>query len=215
MERLLAAYRAGIFPWYAEGEPVLWWSPDPRLILFPGEFRLSASLRREIRKACFEITMDTAFEKVIRACASVHGRAGQGTWIVDEMIDAYCRLHRAGYAHSVEAWQGGKLAGGLYGVSLGACFFGESMFTLVSNASKVAFARLVAFLSARHFDMIDCQMTTAHLVRLGAVEMRRNAFLKRLEAALQAPTLKGAWRPNRSGASFPEALPVDAKRAVV
>lgn len=214
-ERLLAAYRAGLFPWYSEGEPILWWSPDPRLVLFPGDLKVSERLRRVIRKGDFDITMDTVFEEVIRACASVNDRARQGTWIVDDMIDAYCRLHRAGYAHSVEAWQEGRLAGGLYGLSLGRCFFGESMFTRVSNASKAAFVGLVGFLAARNFDMIDCQMTTAHLVRFGAVEIRRNTFLKRLTAALQAPTMTGAWRLDRPGASFAEDLPARAKRAAV
>lgn len=213
VERLLAAYRAGIFPWYAEGDPILWWSPDPRLVLFPGDLRISRRLGRVLRKKTFQVTMDTAFEAVVRACASAPRRSGPGTWIIDEMIDAYCRLHRAGYAHSVEAWQEGELAGGLYGVSLGRCFFGESMFTRTSNASKVAFVRLVQFLSGRDFDMIDCQMTTAHLVRFGAVEMRREAFLKRLSAALQASTATGTWRMDPGGPYSQNGLPLRDDRA--
>lgn len=213
VERLLAAYRAGIFPWYAEGDPILWWSPDPRLVLFPGDLRISRRLGRVLRKKTFQVTMDTAFEQVIRACAAAPRRSGDGTWIVDEMIDAYCRLHRAGYAHSVEAWQEGKLAGGLYGVSLGRCFFGESMFTRTSDASKVAFVRLVQFLWNRDFDMIDCQMTTAHLVRFGAVEMRREAFLRRLAAALRASTATGTWRMDPGGPCFQNGLPPGDDRA--
>ncbi|MFZ5562924.1 MAG: leucyl/phenylalanyl-tRNA--protein transferase [Thermodesulfobacteriota bacterium] len=206
IDRLLAAYRAGIFPWYAEGEPTLWWSPDPRLVLFPGDLRVSARLRRLIRGGGFALTMDTAFEAVIRACATAGDRTQTGTWITGEMVEAYCRLHRAGYAHSVEAWRDGGLAGGLYGVSLGRCFFGESMFTGVSNASKVALVGLVEFLAARNFDMIDCQMTTAHLMRFGAVEVRRSVFLKRLAVALQAPTLTGTWRPDAAGGVFQRTL---------
>lgn len=213
VERLLAAYRAGIFPWYAEGDPILWWSPDPRLVLFPGDLRISRRLGRVLRKKPFQVTMDAAFEQVVRACAAAPRRSGPGTWIVDEMIDAYCRLHRAGYAHSVEAWQEGELAGGLYGVSLGRCFFGESMFTRTSNASKAALVRLVQFLSDRGFDMIDCQMTTAHLVGFGAVEISRKLFLKRLAAALMAPTLTGNWRLETVGPGFHNVLASRTDRA--
>ncbi len=192
-ERLLAAYKNGIFPWYMEGEPVLWWSPDFRLVLYPHEFRISKSLKKIIKKNLFHVTMDRAFEAVIRACAAVRLNNGGQTWITDEMMAAYIRLYQAGYAHSVEAWYEGKLAGGLYGVSLGKSFFGESMFTRVSNASKTAFFFLVKFLEGLNFDMIDCQIPTAHLKRFGAREIPRKLFLKQLEKTLQSPTLKGRW----------------------
>ena len=144
-ERLLRAYRQGIFPWYSDDEPILWWSPDPRLVLYPREFHLSRSLERTIRRGDFSVTMDRAFERVIRECGRVRRETGEGTWIVAEMVEAYCGLHRAGFAHSVEVWQADDLAGGLYGVSLGRCFFGESMFTRVSNASKVGWPRWSVF----------------------------------------------------------------------
>lgn len=192
-QRLLLAYRMGIFPWYSRSEPILWWSPDPRLVLYPAEFRVSKSLQKTIHKGVFRVTMDEAFEAVINACAQSRTRAGEGTWIVDEMIDAYCNLHRAGFAHSVESWKDGRLAGGLYGVSLGRCFFGESMFTHISNASKVAFAALVKHLLALNFNLIDCQVTTSHLLRLGAREIPRIQFLNELEKALKPPTIRGRW----------------------
>jgi leucyl/phenylalanyl-tRNA---protein transferase len=193
LERLLSAYGQGIFPWFSEGEPILWWSPDPRLVLFPHEFKISKSLKKVIKRSLFHVTMDGAFDQVITACAQTRVAQAEPTWIVGDMIDAYCRLHEAGYAHSVEAWQEGVLVGGLYGVCLGKCFFGESMFATVSNASKVAFARLVAFLRSHAFQMIDCQVTTGHLIRLGAREIPRERFLTRLQASLQEPTLKGKW----------------------
>ena len=144
--RLLLAYSMGIFPWYSEHDPILWWSPDPRLVLFPNEWKVSRSLKQKITKKDFVITLDNAFEEVIRNCSLVHGKDDGDTWITVDMIEAYIPLHRAGFAHSVEAWSDGKLAGGLYGISLGSAFFGESMFTKISNASKVAFVELIKYL---------------------------------------------------------------------
>ena len=193
VERLLAAYAAGVFPWYSEGLPILWWSPDPRLVLFPAELHLSRSLRRTLRSGRYRVRADTAFERVIRRCAG-RPRPGQdGTWITPEMIQAYLRLHRRGVAHSFEAWDGEGLAGGLYGVSLGAAFFGESMFAERPDASKVAFARSVEWLAARGFHFVDCQVKTAHLERFGAREIPRREFLARLGRALARPTLRGRW----------------------
>lgn len=192
-ERLLLAYQMGIFPWYSQDEPIMWWSPDPRLVLYPAELRITKSLQKTLTKGRFKLTMDQAFEAVINACAQSRTGADEGTWIVDEIITAYCSLHKAGLAHSVEAWQDDKLAGGLYGVSLGRCFFGESMFTRISNASKVAFVALVEHLRALEFDLIDCQITTAHLIRFGAREISRARFLDELKKALKSPTLKGKW----------------------
>ena len=182
-ERLLLAYRNGIFPWYNPGEPILWWSPDPRLVLFPKELHISRSLRRVLRKGRFQITFNTRFREVIAACARARRPTGEGTWITPEMEAAYCRLNDMGYAHSVEAWQAGQLAGGLYGIALGRCFFGESMFARTSNASKVAFVALVKRLDALDFKLVDCQVHTQHLVSLGAREIPRKDFLKRIQAA--------------------------------
>ena len=192
-ERLLLAYRAGVFPWFSDDEPILWWSPDPRLVLYPREFHLSRSLEKTIRRGDFTVTMDQAFEQVIRECGRVRRDTGEGTWIVPEMIEAYGGLHHAGLAHSVEAWQGGHLAGGLYGISLGDCFFGESMFARVSNASKVALAALVAYLKAEGFGLIDCQVTTGHLQRMGAREIDRSLYLEELQLHLQGATRQGKW----------------------
>jgi leucyl/phenylalanyl-tRNA--protein transferase len=193
IKRLLLAYRLGIFPWYSEGEPILWWSPEPRLVLYPGEVQISRSLNKIINKGAFKVTMDRAFEKVISECARVRLETQEGTWIVDDMVSAYCRLHAAGFAHSVEAWREGRLAGGLYGVSLGKCFFGESMFTRVTNASKVALVALVNHLKALRFALIDCQIATDHLKRFGAREISRAKYLEELNEALIAPTLRGGW----------------------
>lgn len=183
-ERLILAYKNGIFPWYNPGEPILWWSPDPRLVLFPGELHISRSLRRLLRNKRFQVTFNTRFREVIAACAKAKRRAGEGTWITPEMESAYIRLNDLGYAHSVEAWRDGRLVGGLYGVALGRFFFGESMFTRVSNASKVAFVTLVKRLEALEFKLIDCQVYTRHLVSLGAREIPRKEFLKRIQAGL-------------------------------
>jgi leucyl/phenylalanyl-tRNA--protein transferase len=193
-ERLLEAYRVGIFPWYAEDQPILWWSPDPRFILELGEFKTSRSLGRTLKNKIFDVTFDRAFDEVIRACATMQRPGQSGTWITPEMEDAYLKLHGLGYAHSVETWFEGKLTGGLYGVSLGKAFFGESMFHRKSDASKVALATLVAKLKRWDFQFIDAQMTTEHLLTLGAKEISRRIFLKRLRSALRHPTKRGKWR---------------------
>ncbi len=193
-ERLLAAYAAGIFPWYSEGLPILWWSPDPRLVLFPAELHVSRSLRRILRAGRFQVRADSAFEQVIRRCAEQRRPGQDGTWITPEMIQAYSRLHRRGVAHSFEAWDGEGLAGGLYGVSLGAAFFGESMFADRPDASKVAFVSSVEWLAARGFDLVDCQVRTAHLERFGAREIPRREFLDRLGRARARPTVRGRWQ---------------------
>ena len=192
-KRLLLAYSLGIFPWYAEAEPILWWSPDPRLVLYPEDLRISTSLKKAIKKDIFHITMDQAFEQVITACAKIRREKDEGTCIVQDMIEAYCKLHESGFAHSVEAWQDDTLAGGLYGVSLGRCFFGESMFTTITNASKVAFVALVNYLKALSFDLIDCQVKTGHLISFGAREIPRAKFLKQLKKSLENQTLQGRW----------------------
>jgi leucyl/phenylalanyl-tRNA--protein transferase len=192
-KRLLLAYHMGIFPWFSDDEPILWWSPDPRLVLYPNEIRISKTLKKIVRKGLFKVTMDFEFVQVINQCAQIRLQNNQGTWIVEDMIDAYCKLHEAGFAHSVEAWHQGELAGGLYGVSLGRCFFGESMFTRISNASNVALVKLVEYLNALSFDMIDCQLKTQHLLRFGAKEIPRSTFLKQLEESLKAPTKIGKW----------------------
>ena len=192
-ERLLNAYRQGIFPWYGKDDPILWWSPDPRMVLDPDHIVITKSLARTLKKEPFRITLDSAFEDVIARCAGA-ARPGQpGTWIVPAMRSAYIRLHRAGLAHSVEAWQGDRLVGGLYGISLGKAFFGESMFTEQRDASKICLAYLATLLSAWNFDYIDCQVTTEHLLRLGAVEIPRAQFLERLQRALKAPNRTGLW----------------------
>jgi leucyl/phenylalanyl-tRNA---protein transferase len=183
-ERLLLAYRMGIFPWYADDTPILWWSPDPRLVLFPAELRVSRSLRRVIAKGAYTVTIDRAFRAVIEQCAALRRENQEGTWIVPEMEQAYCRLHTLGYAHSVECWNDGNLAGGLYGVALGRVFFGESMFSRQTDASKVALVHLVNTLRSKGYEMIDCQVTTRHLQSLGAREIPRREFLKRLGGAL-------------------------------
>lgn len=178
--RLLAAYRNGIFPWFNPDEPILWWSPDPRMVLDPCDFKVSRSLLKLLRSGIFEVRCDTAFEQVMRGCAAP--RAGHaGTWIDEHMIAAYCTLHRMGYAHSVETWAGGELVGGLYGVGIGRMFYGESMFSNASNASKVALAHLARQLERWQFGMIDCQMNTAHLAALGAREIPRGEFIARLQ----------------------------------
>ena len=184
--RLLDAYRHGIFPWYSQGQPILWWSTDPRMVLFTGELHVSESLSKVLRKKQFEVRINTAFRAVMEACAMP--RDGQdGTWIMPEMIDAYERLHRLGHAHSLESWQDGKLVGGLYGVQIGRMFFGESMFTRAPNASKVALVHLVRWLRPAGFPMIDCQQETEHLATLGARPISRKDFVERVAALVQAP----------------------------
>ena len=199
-QRLLMAYRMGIFPWFSENDPIMWWSPDPRLVLYPDEIKISRTLKKILKKEMFTVTIDTAFEHVIKACAQIRNEKNEGTGIVQEMVEAYCRLHGAGFAHSVEAWHQGQLAGGLYGVSLGKCFFGESMFTRISNASSVALVRLVQYLKVLSFDMIDCQISTDHTIRFGAREIPRAVFLKQLKKSLAFSTQKGKWtlRNNKS-----------------
>src|ERR671924_2377076 len=187
-ERRLEAYRVGIFPWYSEDQPILWWSPDPRLILELGDFKISRSLRKTLNREIFQVTFDRAFEEVIRACAAVPREGQSGTWITEEMREAYINLHGLGYAHSVETWFEGQLVGGLYGISLGKAFFGESMFHRKTDASKVALAILVEKLKAWGFHFIDAQMTTDHMISLGAKEISRRVFLKRLHSALRHPT---------------------------
>ena len=180
-QRLLAAYRRGIFPWYSEGDPLLWWSPDPRMVLIPAQLKISRSLTKVLRHADYEIRLDTAFELVIRACASAPRIGQDGTWISPEMQDAYIELHRLGYAHSVETWRDEKLIGGLYGIAIGRAFFGESMFSNATNASKIALAHLCAHLKQQDFGIIDCQMETTHLASLGASPIRRTDFIRRLD----------------------------------
>jgi len=193
-ERLLMAYANGIFPWYAEGSPILWWSTNPRLVLLPAEFHMPRSLRRTLNKGAFSFTMDTRFEAVIRACSCCPRPEQEGTWIVEDMVEAYILLHELGYAHSVETWQNGELVGGLYGVSLGSAFFGESMFYNVPDASKAAFAILVEQLAKWEFSIIDCQQTTTHLLRFGAREMQRFRFLAMIREAMDMPSREGCWR---------------------
>jgi leucyl/phenylalanyl-tRNA---protein transferase len=193
VERLLDAYRHGIFPWYSDSQPVLWWSPDPRMVLVPSEIDISRSLRKRLRKDDYEVRTDTCFSQVLLACAEP--RDGQaGTWITDELAEGYISLHRAGYAHSVETWIEGVLAGGLYGVSIGRMFYGESMFTRASDASKIALAHLARQLERWQFPLIDCQMTTSHLASLGAREITRNQFLRSLSELVNYPTRSGTWR---------------------
>jgi leucyl/phenylalanyl-tRNA--protein transferase len=194
VERLLLAYRLGIFPWYDDDSPILWWSPPRRCVMDPTGFHVSRSLQRVLRQGHFTVTFDQAFPAVIRACAETRMTEGRRTWIVPAMIDAYCALHEAGFAHSAEAWFEGQLAGGIYGVSLGRAFFGESMFTQITNGSKVAFATLAKKLTEWEFSLIDCQITNPHLQRLGSYEISRKEFLRRLTYALTFPTRRGRWQ---------------------
>lgn len=191
--RLIAAYRQGIFPWYADGEPILWWSPDPRMVLVPSEFRISRSLAKTLRNADYQVRLDTNFAAVISACATTPRDGQSGTWILAEMQQAYGELHRLGYAHSVETWIDGKLAGGLYGIAIGRAFYGESMFSHRTDASKIALAHLCAFLSAHNFGIIDCQMETDHLASLGARPITRDAFVDVLKILTADETVPTAW----------------------
>jgi leucyl/phenylalanyl-tRNA---protein transferase len=195
-ERLIEGYSRGIFPWFSEGDPILWWSPDPRMVLFPSELKISRSLGKTLRNRRYEVRFDCAFEAIMASCAAP--RKGEpGTWIGEEMMEAYLGLHRLGHAHSVETWIDGELAGGLYGVALGRVFFGESMFSRVRDASKIALAGLVAHLKSAGFGLIDCQMHTRHLETLGAREIPRARFSRLLEDLVHYSRSPGTW----SGAS--------------
>lgn len=190
--RLIEAYRRGIFPWYSEGEPVLWWTPSPRCVLYPGDVYVSTRTRRRLRQGAFELTADTAFEQVIEGCAApAPGRLS--TWITRDMKSAYSRLHELGVAHSVEAWQAGELVGGIYGLAIGHMFFGESMFGRVTDASKLALITLCRQLKAWGFGPMDCQVGNPHLRRMGAVEIDREEFEAQLEAYIGRPRADGAW----------------------
>ncbi len=194
--RLVAAYRLGIFPWFGEGDPILWWSPDPRMVLYPAEIKVSRSLRKALRRDDYEIRVDTHFREVVEACAAP--RPGQsGTWITSAMVDAYCILARRGYAHSVETWRDGELIGGLYGVALGRVFFGESMFARAADASKLALVHLARQIERWHYGLIDCQMSTAHLASLGAREISRAQFSRELEQLVNYPEVPRSWTFDR------------------
>jgi leucyl/phenylalanyl-tRNA--protein transferase len=201
-ERLLAAYRSGVFPWFEAGGPILWWSPDPRLVLFPNELRVSRRLRRTLRSARFEIRCDTAFPQVIRACAETPRNHEDGTWITPEMQAAYIRLHKLGHAHSMEAWRDGVLVGGVYGVLVGRCFCGESMFHTEADASKAALVALVERLEADGVAMLDCQVKSEHLLRLGAREIPRDEFLMHLTSGLRDGERIPPRPPRRTASVF-------------
>ncbi len=191
--RLLTAYKKGIFPWYSEGDPILWWSPNPRLLLYPQNFKLRKSFRRVLRSGKFSVTFDRHFAEVIHHCATVPRKGQESSWILPEIIEAYSRLHEEGFAHAIEVHLEGKLVGGLYGIAYGKAFFGESMFSLVSDASKVAFKALSDVLGSRGYDFIDCQMKTDHMVGLGAQVVGRDTFLDALEVAITKETDFGKW----------------------
>lgn len=190
---LLAAYRCGIFPWYMPGEPILWWSPDPRMVLFPQELHVGRSLAKLMRNRAYTIRFDTAFREVMLACAEPRSDA-MGTWISSEVLEGYCALHQQGYAHSIETWIDDELAGGLYGVALGEVFYGESMFARRPDASKIAFAYLVPWLQQQGFALIDCQMRTHHLARFGGREIPRDEFVERLMQLVAKPRAPGLWQ---------------------
>lgn len=192
-DRILIAYQMGIFPWYSEGEPILWWAPSPRLILELDDFRMSKRLARTIKLNKFKITTDKAFREVITSCATITRKIGEGTWITAEMLEAYCLLHELGHAHSVECWLDGKLAGGLYGLAIGGVFSGESMFSKKTDASKVAMAYIVEKLKLWGFDFIDCQIPTDHLKRLGAKEIPADIFYQRLQKSIFKNTATEKW----------------------
>jgi leucyl/phenylalanyl-tRNA---protein transferase len=208
-EILKEAYRQGIFPWPHEGHPLLWFSPDPRFVLEPQRAHLHKSLKKSMRKTTLEIRADTAFRAVIEACADKERPAQRGTWITEDMVEGYCALHDEGFAHSFEAWRGDVLVGGLYGVSFGSVFFGESMFQTEADASKIAFGTLLANLVAWRFELVDCQSYTDHLARFGAVHWPRAKFLEVLARCLRAPTREGPWhlsvQPREAADVFSEA----------
>ena len=184
LTRLLAAYHQGIFPWFSDGEPILWWSPHPRMVLFPAEIKISSSLKKTLRNKPFEVRFNTAFREVIAACSNTLRGSQNGTWITQDIIEAYCRLHDAGYAISSETWLNGQLVGGCYGVKIGNMFYGESMFHHARDASKIALVKLVDYLKTSGVGMIDCQMNTAHLASLGAREVSRDVFIEQMSTLI-------------------------------
>ena len=192
-ERILSAYHQGIFPWFSDGEPILWWSPDPRMVLFPAEFKVSRSLRRTLRASDYQVRLDSSFPAVLAACANTPRPGQPGTWITDAMQAAYRQLHQLGWAHSVEVWREDKLIGGLYGLAIGRMFYGESMFSHQTDASKIAAAHLARFLESRGFGMIDCQMRTEHLASLGAREIPRTEFIRQLEQLCRIKPEPARW----------------------
>ena len=200
-QRLIDAYRLGIFPWFSAGEPILWWSPDPRMVLFPGEVKISRSLAKRLRRREFEARLDTAFAEVMRACAAPR-QGADGTWITPQMQQAYLRLHELGWAHSVETWVEDELVGGLYGIAIGRAFYGESMFARTSDASKVALAHLARHLESRGFGMIDCQMSTAHLATLGGREIPRSQFVAALRELTRSGDAPGRWPTDAASGLF-------------
>lgn len=195
-QRIVQAYMRGIFPWFSKDEPILWWSPDPRMTLVPAEFKLSRSLHRTLRKSRYRVRLDNNFPAVIHACAKARRKGQAGTWITAEMQAAYIRLHELGYAHSVETWVDDALVGGLYGLAIGKMFYGESMFSHAADASKIALAHLARYLHAQGFGLIDCQMNTPHLASLGAREIPRSVFIARLQELTAIPPLTGRWPVN-------------------
>lgn len=211
--RLLAAYRQGIFPWYSDGDPLLWWSPDPRMVLFPSEIRITRSLAKILRNADYTVRLDTAFAQVIAACAATPRDGQNGTWITAEMQQAYTRLHALGHAHSVETWRDGRLVGGLYGIAIGRAFFGESMFSHVTDASKIALAHLCRYLAARDFGIIDCQMETAHLASMGARPIPRSEYLARVTALVDDGNRPGRWPADGIDGVFRKPQPLSERSA--
>ena len=201
-QRLVMAYLKGIFPWYSPGEPILWWSPDPRMVLFPAEFKLSRSLRKTLRKANYRVRLDTRFKAIIEACARTSRKDQAGTWITPEIQAAYVKLHELGYAHSVETWLDDRLVGGLYGIAIGKMFYGESMFAHATDASKIALAHLVRFLADNGFGLIDCQMNTTHLASLGARDIPRSEFTGHLRRLTAIPPLCGRWAADAATRSW-------------
>ncbi len=194
-QRILLAYEKGIFPWFSENEPILWWSPDPRLVLFPRNIKVSRSLKKTIKKNTFHLTMDNAFEETILSCSKPRRKEYAGTWLVEEMIEAYIQLHKLGYAHSIETWKDDRLVGGLYGICLGGIFFGESMFSFEDDASKTALTALARHLEQHRFDLIDCQVTTNHLLSMGATEISRNTYLDIIQRSIKRTDLRNVWSP--------------------
>lgn len=193
-ERLLAAYRQGIFPWYSDGDPILWWFTSPRFVIYPEQFKVPKRLARYMRKQLYKVTFDKAFNQVISSCASIKRGHEEGTWITKDMQKAYNHLHDLGYAHSVECWHGSTLAGGLYGVALDRVFFGESMFTTMPNGSKLALATLAQYLNMRGFKLIDCQMKTDHLLQYGACEISGKQFRLHLKNFISQVSPEGKWK---------------------